>query len=244
MQKNRFIPFLLLFLIVSPVLFTIPCQAQYIENDWVASIEDYAYSIDLNTTAEIVVVVLPSLSGHGVTDKSGNEIHDIVQLGVQILNDEPLEVWDGEQTGIGKSGKDNGVLVLVALEEREWRIEVGYGLEGDITDVEANLIAQEYLVPEFQQNNYGKGLYYTVIALGEQIPPQTTPNNLPARGIYYYESTNEPVQTPSPFWDWYFFGMPLWLIVVIVVLGIFVPVAGRGRIGGGRSGGGGAGGRW
>ena len=231
-------------LIVTPVLFTIPCKAQYIENDWVTSIEDYAYSIDLNTTAEIVVVVLPSLSGHGITDKSGNEIHDIVQLGVQILNEEPLEVWDGEQTGIGKSGKDNGVLVLVAIEEQQWRIEVGYGLEGDITDVEANLIAQKYLVPEFQQGNYGAGLYDTVVALGDQIPPETQTNNLPARGIYYYESDSVPANTPAPFWDWYFYGMPLWLIIVLAVLGVFVPVAGRGRIGGGRSGGGGAGGRW
>jgi uncharacterized protein len=243
LQKDRFIPFLLLFLVTVPVLFAYPCKAQIIEDEWVIDIEDYAYAIDLNTTGEIVVVVLPSLSGHGVTDKSGNEIHDIVQLGVQILNEEPLEVWDGEQTGIGKSGKDNGVLVLVALEEQQWRIEVGYGLEGDITDVEANLIAQEYLVPLFQQGNYGEGLYYTVVAIGDQIPSatQVAPS---VRGIYYYESDSTPVETPAPFWDYYFYGMPLWLIILLAVLGIFVPVAGRGRIGGGRSGGGGAGGRW
>ena len=62
----------------------------------------------------------------------------------------PLDVYGGTQTGIGKSGKDNGMLVLVALDERQWRIEVGYGLEGDITDIETNLIAQKYLVPAFQ----------------------------------------------------------------------------------------------
>ncbi|MGD6933007.1 MAG: TPM domain-containing protein [Candidatus Bathyarchaeia archaeon] len=244
MQSNHLAPIFLLFLIAAPAFFAYPCQAQIIEYDWIADIEDYAYAVDLNTTAEIVVCVLPSLHGHEVMDSSGKEITDIVQLGVKILNDEPLEVLDGEQTGIGKSGKDNGVLVLVALEERQWRIEVGYGLEGYITDVEANLIAQEFLVPAFQQGNYGEGLYYTVIALGEQIPPQTQTNNLPARGIYYYESTDEPVQTEPPFWDYYFYGMPLWLIIVLVVLGIFVPVLGGGKIGGGRSGGGGAGGRW
>ncbi|XHH08808.1 MAG: TPM domain-containing protein [Candidatus Bathyarchaeia archaeon] len=244
MQSNRLIPIFLLVLIAAPVLFAYPCQAQIIDYDWVVNIEDYAYTVDQNTTAEIVVCVLPSLYGHEIKDSSGNEIHDIVQLGVKILNDYPLEVLDGEQTGIGKSGKDNGVLLLVALEEREWRIEVGYGLEGDITDVEANLIAQEFLVPEFQQGNYGAGLYDTVVALGEQIPPQTQTNNLPTRGIYYYESKDEQVETSPPFWNWYFYGMPVWLIVVLVVLGIFVPVLGGGKIGGGRSGGGGAGGRW
>jgi uncharacterized protein len=244
LQKNRFFPFLLAILIVAPVLMMYPCEAQIVNYEWIVDIENVAYAVDLNTTAEIVVCVFPSLIGHGVTDKSGSEIHDIVQLSVRILNDEPLEVLNGEQTGIGKKGKDNGVLVLVALEERQWRIEVGYGLEGDITDVEANLIAQQYLVPAFQQGNYGEGLYDTVVALGEQIPPQTTTTNLPARGIYYYESTNEPAPTDSPFWSWYFYGMPVWLIIVLAVLGIFVPILRGGRIGGGRSGGGGAGGRW
>lgn len=244
MRINHVFPFLILVLIAVPVFSAIPCKAQIVDYSWVTNIENHAYIVDRNTTAEIVVCVLPSLVGHGITDKSGNEIHDIVPLGVKILNDYPLEVWDGEQTGIGKKGKDNGVLVLVALEERQWRIEVGYGLEGDITDVEANLIAQKFLVPAFQQGNYGEGLYDTVVALGEQIPPLTQTNNLPARGIYYYESDNAPVETPSPFWNWYFYGMPVWLIIVLAVLGIFVPVLGGGRIGGGRSGGGGAGGRW
>lgn len=117
------------------------------DSSWVDSIENYAYEVDYNTTAEIVVCVFPSLYGHGIVDSSGKEINDIVQLGVYLLNDYPLEVADGTQVGIGKKGQDNGVLVLVALEEQQWRIEVGYGLEGDITDIESNLIAQTYLFP-------------------------------------------------------------------------------------------------
>jgi uncharacterized protein len=233
-------------LLLSPIFLTIQTgKAQIIDNSWVDSIESYAQGIDENTSAEIVVCVFPSLYGHGIKDASGAEINDIVQLGVYVFNEMPLEVYDGEQTGIGKSGKDNGVLVLVALDEQQYRIEVGYGLEGDITDIETNLIAEKYLVPAFKEGNYGEGLYNTVVALGEQIPQTNQTNNLSIRGYYYYESDNTPTPTPSPFWDWSFYGMPLWLIIILALLGIFVPVGiGGGRRGGGRSGGGGSSGRW
>jgi uncharacterized protein len=230
-------------LLLSPTLFICPSKASIVDSTWVDNIESFAYDIDTNTTAEIVVCVFQSLYGHGIKDNTGQEINDIVQLGVYVFNNMPLDVYGGTQTGIGKSGKDNGVLVLVALDERQWRIEVGYGLEGDITDIETNLIAQKYLVPAFQDANYGEGLYDTVVALGEQIPINNQPNNLQARGYYYYEDTSEPAPTQTPFWDFNFYGMPLWLIIVLALLGVFGGVFG-GKARGGRSGGGGSTGRW
>jgi uncharacterized protein len=230
-------------LLLSSAFLVFPTRAYIVDSSWVDSIESYAINIDANTTAEIVVCVFQSLYGHGIKDNSGQEINDIVQLGVYVFNDMPLEVYDGTQTGIGKSGKDNGVLVLVALDEREWRIEVGYGLEGDITDIETNLIAQRYLVPAFQQENYGEGLYDTIAALGEQIPASNKPNNMPVRGYYYYEATSEQANAPTTFWDYNFYNMPLWLIILLAIIGIFVPVLG-GKTRGGRSGGGGSTGKW
>jgi uncharacterized protein len=230
-------------LLLSPTFFLTTCKAQTVENEWVDSIESYAYDVDANTTAEIVVCVFQSLYGHGIKDNSGQEINDIVKLGVYVFNDMPLDVYDGTQTGIGKSEKDNGVLVLVALDERQWRIEVGYGLEGDITDIETNLIAQRYLVPALQQGKYGEGLYDTVAALGEQIPTSNQLNNVSVRGYYYYEATSEQATAPTPFWDYNFYGMPLWLIVVLALLGVFGGVFG-GKTRGGRSGGGGSTGKW
>jgi uncharacterized protein len=230
-------------LLCTPLFFAPPSNAQFIEADWIDSIENYAYEVDLNTTAEIVVCVFPSLYGHGIKDSSVQEINDIVKLGVHVFNDESLDVLDGTQTGIGKAGKDNGVLVIVALEEQQWRIEVGYGLEGDITDIETNLIAQEYLVPALKQGYLGEGLYYTVVALGEQIPPSDQTASY-VRGYYYYESdTTAPDSTP--FWLYNIYGLPLWLIILLAILGVGVPVfGGRARRGGGRSGGGGSSGRW
>jgi uncharacterized protein len=247
-QKRLYI-LALTFLLVSSIYLSIPTtKAQIVDSDWINLIETHSQAVDENTTAEIVVCVFPSLVGHGIKDSSGQEIRGIVQLGVNLLNNYPLEVEGGTQTGIGKSGKDNGVLVLAAIDQREWRIEVGYGLEGDITDIECNLIAQQYLMPAFKEGNYGEGLYDTVVALGEQIPPLTQPNTLQVRGLYYYESDNSPAPTPTPFWDYNIFGIPIWVIVIFILFGVFIPVFGKGggggRWGGGRSGGGGAGGRW
>jgi uncharacterized membrane protein YgcG len=241
--NKRGYSFIFIVLLLSSTLFAFPTKAYIVDSNWVDSIESYAINIDTNTTAEIVVCVFQSLYGHGIKDNSGQEINDIVQLGVYIFNDMPLDVFDGTQTGIGKSGKDNGVLVLVALDERKWRIEVGYGLEGDITDIETNLIAQQYLVPAFRDGNYGEGLYDTVAALGEQIPASNQLNNVPVRGYYYYEATPEQTTSSTPFWDYNFYGMPLWLIVVLALLGVFGGVFG-GKTRGGRSGGGGSTGKW
>ena len=78
---------------------------------------------------QIVFYVVDSLWGHGI-EKDGSEINEIVSLGVYIFNELSLDVLGGSVVGIGKADLDNGVLVLVAIEDREWRIEVGYGLGG------------------------------------------------------------------------------------------------------------------
>lgn len=125
---------------------------------------------------------------------------------------------------------------------------MGYGLEGDITDVETNLIAQQYLVSALQEGNYGEGLYNTVVALGKNIPIINQTGISPARGYYYYEDDIAVTAKPStPFWDWDFFGIPLWVIIIFVLFGVFIPVfSGKSgsNHGGGRSGGGGSSGKW
>ena len=233
----------ILFVFTFLPMLLLSAQGYLIPAEWIDEIEYYALQVDQDTTAEIVVVVLQSLTGHGVTDGDGNEISDIVQLGVYIFNELPLETYDGGTVvGIGKEGKDNGVLILIAIEEQQWRIEVGYGLEGDITDIESNRIAQDYLVPQLSQGNYGEGLYDTVVALGQQIPVSN--QNAKVRGTYYYEqdTTTEEV----PFWetDWFLYGVIILMILLGVSVGVPVFRRGGGRSRGGRSGGGGSTGGW
>ena len=122
----------------------LPVNGQVLSDDWKDDIESYLLEVDKNITAEIVIYIVDSLYGHGIT-KDGTEINDITQLGVYIFNELPLDTPSGPVVGIGKKEEDNGVLVLVAMTEREWRIEVGYGLEVYITDVESNRIATDTL---------------------------------------------------------------------------------------------------
>jgi len=233
-----------------------PVNGQVISDNWKSDIESYLLEVDKNTTAEIVVYVVDSLYGHGI-GKDGTKLNDIVQLGVYIFNELPLDTPSGPVVGIGKKGKDNGVLVLVAMEEREWRIEVGYGLEGYITDIESNRIATDYLVPKFQEGLYGEGLASTVEALAKEIPSIDKTEQMPTRGRYVYDNAEPPADEEIPPWV-------IALIVIFVI--VLISVGGRlggGRVGrwggrggggggsgggggggGGRSGGGGSGGKW
>lgn len=80
-----------------------------------------------------------------------------------------------EKNGIGRKKVDDGLLLLVAKDDRKARIEVGYGLEGAIPDAIASRVIREYLAPHFRQNDYAGGLDEASAVLeklidGEQLP--------------------------------------------------------------------------
>ena len=89
------------------------------------------------TGDSLVVATVPSLHGESIE-----------QAAVHLF-----EKW-----GIGKKGQDKGVLLLVAPTERKMRIEVGYGLEGTLTDATAGAIRDQYMLPFFKKGDFGKGL--------------------------------------------------------------------------------------
>lgn len=70
---------------------------------------------------------------------------------------------------IGKKDKDNGVLVLLVVEERLWRIETGYGVEGILPDGLCGEIGRKYMVPLFKEGRYGEGLYAGVSEMARII---------------------------------------------------------------------------
>ena len=90
-----------------------------------------------------------------------------------------------EQCKLGRKGVDDGVLLVVAKDDRRVRIEPGYGLEGAIPDAIANRVIQEYLVPKFRADDYGGGMTDATAALvklidGEPLPAPMA-DNAPAR---------------------------------------------------------------
>ncbi len=85
-----------------------------------------------------------------------------------IGQDETIETYAVklfQEWGIGVKGHDNGVLILVATDDHETRIEVGYGLEGDVTDLVANGIIQKVMIPAFKTGDYAGGIHGAVDAV-------------------------------------------------------------------------------
>ncbi|ASJ75059.1 TPM domain-containing protein [Granulosicoccus antarcticus] len=96
------------------------------------------------TSNQLVVVTLPSLNGNQIADYAN-------RLG---------RFWE-----IGSAEDDNGVLLLIAPSERKVRIEVGYGLEGALTDSLSSIIIQREILPPFRSNNYALGIQQGVDAI-------------------------------------------------------------------------------
>jgi uncharacterized protein len=69
----------------------------------------------------------------------------------------------------GKKGKDNGVLLLLSIKERRWRIETGYGVEGILPDALCGEIGRNYMVPYFKEGDFGKGLYQGALKISQVI---------------------------------------------------------------------------
>jgi uncharacterized protein len=74
-----------------------------------------------------------------------------------------------EKWGIGKQGKDNGLLLLIVQDRRSWTFEVGYGLEGVFPDVVVNRIGRDVLVPHFKSGNVAKGLLSAIVNVESRL---------------------------------------------------------------------------
>jgi len=96
------------------------------------------------TTNQVAVLTVKSLEGESVED-----------FAVRVF----------EQWKLGQKGKDNGVLVVVAPKDRRMRIEVGYGLEGTLTDATAARIIRDRMTPRFKNNDYDGGIAQGVSAI-------------------------------------------------------------------------------
>ena len=80
---------------------------------------------------------------------------------------------------LGTEGKDNGLLLLIGLKEREYRVEVGYGLEGDLNDAKVGRLARDNLIPSFKSAQYGQGIVLFSAAIHKELRPnEAIPANI------------------------------------------------------------------
>jgi uncharacterized protein len=112
-------------------------QAQILDAAARSRIDGKLEQLESKTGNQLVVVTLRSLQGY-----------DIADYGYRL----------GRSWGIGQKGKNNGAILLVAPNERRVRIEVGYGLEGTITDAVSRLIIENAILPRFRANDFPGGI--------------------------------------------------------------------------------------
>jgi len=93
-----------------------------------------------------------------VEAKSGDQIVVVTLRSLQDTSIEDYGYQLGRQWGIGQKGTNNGALLIVAPNERKVRIEVGYGLEGALTDAVTRLIIQNAILPRFRANDVAGGI--------------------------------------------------------------------------------------
>jgi uncharacterized protein len=112
-------------------------QAQILDAAARMRIEGKLEQLESKTGSQLVVVTLRSLQGYDISD-----------YGYRL----------GRSWGIGQKGKNNGAILLVAPNERRVRIEVGYGLEGTITDAVSRLIIENAILPRFRTGDFAGGI--------------------------------------------------------------------------------------
>lgn len=147
-----------------------------------------------STSNQIAVLTIPSLEG-------------------QSLEEYSLAV--AEKWGLGKKEKDNGVLLLIVVNDKRIRIEVGYGLEGVLTDAMSSRINRTEITPYFRQGNYDEGVRAGVTAIISAIKGEYKNDEPPI--VRRKSSKRSPMGT---------------LIIIIIII-IIISRRGRGGRGGG-----------
>jgi len=169
-------------------------------------VKDLANVLSIEHTENIQAAI----SYHRQTSTNQIAILTIPSLKSRPLEDLSLTV--ARAWGIGTKENDNGVLLLIAMKERKIRIEVGYGLEGALTDAIAGSIIRNEMTPSFKTGAYGFGTWMGVEAIIEAIEGEY---NVKERS----RSSREPL---SPFWIFVILS-PLFIFYFIIpAVGIFL----------------------
>lgn len=131
-----------------------------------------------------------------------------------------VKLFENRGRGIGQRGKDNGLLVVVAVKDRRVEVEVGYDLEEFITDGFAGETSRDYMAPEFRRGNYGAGLLAGVSRIIARIAER---RNVTLQGVRPQPQGNAPDTGPGG-------GVLLGIFVMFMVINaIAARLRGKGR---------------
>jgi len=171
------------------------------------------------TGQQVVVVTLPSLQGYSIEE-----------FGYQL----------GRHWGIGQKDKNTGALLIVAPNDRKVRIEVGYGLEGKLTDAQSSVIIQRDILPQFRRGDFNGGVLAGTRSILQVLGGQTESVQPPA-------ASGQAANSIDPRWVVNLGLLVLWLLYVFLRHAMvreprIIRRIGRSGYGGGFSGGSSSGG--
>ncbi len=118
--------------------------ANVLSGNEAATLEQKLRSYNDSTSTQIVIVTVPELGGY-----------EVVDFAYRI----------GQTWGVGQKGKNNGIVVLVSINDRKAAIVTGYGMEGAITDASTRRIRQDFMSPNFKSGNFYAGLDQATTAI-------------------------------------------------------------------------------
>ena len=146
LKNKKLIISALLFAVVAAFTFAVEVPAL------TGRINDYADVLNSGTESELTGYLTR------LEDQTGIQL---AVLTVPTIEDETIESFSmrvADEWKLGQEGKDNGILITLALAEHKIRIEVGYGLEGTLTDAQSSLILRNAIIPEFKEGDYDQGI--------------------------------------------------------------------------------------
>jgi uncharacterized protein len=169
-----------------------------------APVNDFAGVVDAGAEAEIDALIrkLQNASGDVIVVATVKTFQPAGDLRVFAT-----EMFENHGKGIGQKGKDNGMLVVLAVDDRQVWAEVGYDLEGIITDGFAGETSRETMAPYFRNGDYGGGLLAGVTVFAQRI---AAARNVELEGV--------PVSQPAPGGSGGDGGIPFVFILVMFIV--------------------------
>jgi uncharacterized protein len=179
-------------------------------------------------------------------ERGGSQINilTVESLGGETIEQASIKVVDQWKLGTGKL--DNGVLFLISRDDRKMRIEVGQGLEGNLTDLHSKRIIEDTVAPAFREGKFDEGVLMGAVQIIQRTDPEIDPNEL-FQGTTF--NRRHPTVSNDGFGNWLFIALIILFILSRIIFGgprRFGPRYsgwGGGGFGGGGFGGGG-GGSW
>ncbi|MEO5897417.1 MAG: TPM domain-containing protein [Vicinamibacterales bacterium] len=207
-----------LFALLAVVVGLTNAAAQQPPPQLTAAVNDFASVIDSASSAELTRLIntLKSATGDIIVVATVPNID-----GYMDINEFAVRMFENGGRGIGEKGKDNGLLIVVAVQERKLRIEAGYDVEGFVPDGYAGQVIRDVITPQFRSGNYGSGLVAGTTALVNRI---ASGRGVPLQGV-----SREPVRKRSQ-------PLPIRPIIFIIIMFLIMSRnrrRGRRRWGGG-----------